>query len=304
MAKAEKGKATEEAAKVRRFIKELPFEFENLALVDLTIDHRYQREAGNRAKKIATNLNPLLLGCLVVNLRDQGREAVYATVDGQARLIACRDLITPPFKRLPCMVFTGLTPAQEAELFCLLQDERKSLKPFDKFKAKLFAKDRRATQINQYLVDHGFHYATPQDRTSGAISAIYAIEKSFGDDGTLLDRMLNVVEKVWGPDDRQAVSSMILVGLRRFCRYVEGKDTRIIKAMRTQNTSPQQIIAMAQTLAGAAGGRSGGTGASGMAPFTAEAISHFGGASDAYRVAVGLVEEDEDDLDDEEEEAA
>jgi hypothetical protein len=302
MAKAAKGEET--TTQVRRFLKELPFEFENLALDDLTIDHRYQREAGNRAKKIAANLNPLLLGCLVVNLRDQGREAVYATVDGQARLIACRDLITPPFKRLPCMVFTGLTPAQEAELFCLLQDERKGLRPFDKFKAKLFSKDKRAVAINGILTEHGFHYATPQDRTSGAVSAIYAVEKSFGEDGTLLDRMFNLIEKVWGPDNRPAVTSMILVGLRRFCRYVEGKDTRVIRALNAQNITPQQIVAMAQTLAGAAGGRSGGTGASGMAPFTAEAISHFGGASDAYRVAAGLVEEDEDDLDDDEEEEA
>jgi hypothetical protein len=88
------------------------------------------------------NFRPEAVGQLAVSLRGDGS---YVVLDGQHRCELLRRVGTPD---ADCRVYEGLTVAQEAELFGLLNDGR-PLKVIHKFLARLTEGEETACEINR-----------------------------------------------------------------------------------------------------------------------------------------------------------
>src|SRR5213592_2970482 len=96
-------------------------DFDHLDHDTLFIDDRYQREAGTRGERIANDFKPYLFQTLIINVREtpNRRGLENAVIDGQARWVAA-DLLNKRgagirmlTKRVPCLIFSALTPKQE-----------------------------------------------------------------------------------------------------------------------------------------------------------------------------------------------
>jgi hypothetical protein len=167
------------------------FELEEFHLDDLHVDDRYQRPLTDFYKTIVSNFNPALCQPLAVSVRDNGEAFV---IDGQNRLTALREL---GVRKWPCMVYRNLSPSDEATLFAEFQRERRPLRPWDRFRAELFAGDTHASEIVRIVQDCGFELQSSADHPNG-IAAIVSIETVYKRGGEeLLRDVLNTIAKAW-----------------------------------------------------------------------------------------------------------
>lgn len=177
-------------------------QYRRIDVTDLFIDPSYQREEKpQHVKKIADDWDEAQLGVLEVSEREDG----YAVFDGQHRLKAAE---TRGEANLPCLVHTGLTPQEEAELFRQLQDNRKALTPLDRFKARHFAEDPVAVGIFKLAEKHKYKVGTGPK----SIQSIVAFERVYLRGN--LDESLNILG-MWRGDAKQLEGSLI-DGLSRF----------------------------------------------------------------------------------------
>src|SRR5947209_20056743 len=100
-----------------------PFRFEILTPSQLTVDESYQRPLSHFVETIVENFDPALLQTLAVS----ERRTTYTVIDGQTRLVALRRLGA---LEVPCLIYTGLTKAQEAMLFARFPTERRGIRPY------------------------------------------------------------------------------------------------------------------------------------------------------------------------------
>lgn len=190
--------------------------YKRMPLDTLVVDPTYQRELDEaRVENIAENFDPALLGTLEVSRRN-GKSAVF---DGQHRLAALRKRGA---KDAPCLVHEGLSVPEEAVLFVNLQTKRKSLRPMDRFKARLVAGEDRAKTINMlarangYTVTDGGH-----PRQIGAVAALDRVYDRGGD--VLLDLTFHFL-KIWRDEPRSTDGALIEglgIAIQRF-----GQDKR------------------------------------------------------------------------------
>lgn len=141
----------------------------------------YQRDLEeSRAQKIAEGFNPHLFDPIVLSKRKNGNMYI---IDGQHRMIAA---IMAKIDKIPARVHLGLTREQEANLFVDAQLERKPIRAFDRFKAKLIAKDPIFVGINTVAEKGGFeiapHSASNSPRRLRCITLLVAIYKKAGKD--------------------------------------------------------------------------------------------------------------------------
>ncbi len=186
-------------------VAEWPYEFELAEVNDTWIDRRYQRDL----KPIKTEFNPALVGTVVASDRSN-RGKRLSIIDGQRR----RDLVKREgLAVVPCVVFYDLTVEAEAELFALLQKERKGITPYERFRAELTAGHRTALAINAIVHEEGFELA-PQEPDMRHIKAITGVERIYGRDPELLRNTLRLIahtwEGVWGASREKMLSGVAL----------------------------------------------------------------------------------------------
>lgn len=190
-----------------------PYTFEVLPLTKLMVDDAYQRPLTNFVEKIRNNYDPALLGTLVVSKRSSSE---YAVVDGQTRKEALAELGQAA---APCLVYIGLTQAQEASLFARLQKERRGIHSFHRFRAALVAGEKEPTEIAEIANECGYEVGMEK----GEISSVAALEYAYRKDPEVLERLLLVLKEAWPEYTPQGD---IIRGLTMF--YVEqakGKKT-------------------------------------------------------------------------------
>ncbi len=176
-------------------IAEWPYRFELVPVEETWIDRRYQRDL----KPILTEFNPALVGTLVASDR-MSRGKRLSIIDGQRR----RDLVNNEgLPTIPCVVFYDLTVEREAELFALLQKERKGITPYERFRAELTAGHRTALAINAMVREEGFELAD-QEPDMRHIRAIRGVERIYGRDPELLRNVF------------RAASEKMLAGVAKF----------------------------------------------------------------------------------------
>ena len=183
-----------------------------LPLEALYVDRRFQRPLNERrAAKIAAEFDPSLLGVLHVNARRKGAAAAYSVFDGQHRLAALRMLGQ---YEAPCLVHR-LSFEDEALAFVRTQTERKPVRPVDRHRAAVAAKDHRAIVVDAVIREAGF---VPTDAQQfAAIAALTAVNTTFNRFGAeRLAETLQMIATIWGRDDTSARKGTMIEGLALF----------------------------------------------------------------------------------------
>lgn len=175
----------------------------------LTRDERVQRSlTAARVKQMADNLNMDAVGVLTVSRRANGDLVI---LDGQHRHAA---LITRGMSDTPvnCHAYTGLSLADEAALFRLLNNTRAATSMDDYLKG-VIAQDPECLAIDRIVAHHGLKVALRSGE--GVISCITAIRSLYrrGETGpTALGFALYVATSAWGAHSH-SVEGPIISGL-------------------------------------------------------------------------------------------
>jgi hypothetical protein len=169
-----------------------PYVFEVIAVDDLFVDESYQRPLTTFAARIEKKFDPALVGTLVVSRRADGRHAV---VDGQTRAEAIRRLGGTIAAGVPCLVYYGLSRADEARLFARLQLERRGIASAHRFRAAVVAGDPEACAIERIANRVGYDIGAG---SNGCISAVAALEKAYRRSPETLERVLSILRRAWG----------------------------------------------------------------------------------------------------------
>lgn len=213
----------------------------------LTFERDYQRAIDpNRVRKLIDDFNPDGLGTLTVSLRPDGERII---IDGQHRATAARNV--EHHDKVTCVQFEGLTIAEEASLFLLLNNS-KLVAPIDKFRARVISGDKDANVINDVLRQHGWTVAS--GGVNGYFGAVAAIEKVYNGAGITpgpRDDLVHVVAYVtgyaWGHDAKGA-HHLIVLGLGMvFARFGADVDTKKVADELAKET-PSRVIGHAKTL--------------------------------------------------------
>ncbi|HET7386827.1 MAG TPA: DUF6551 family protein [Nocardioidaceae bacterium] len=220
----------------------------------LVFDREYQRAIDpNRVRRLIEEFQSSGLGSLTISLRTDGRRVV---VDGQHRVAAVRTIGYEG--KLPCNQYTGLSLADEARMFLLLNNT-KQVQAIDKFRARVMAEDETATRINTILTAQG--WTAKQGNDAGHFGAVAAAEKVYEGAGVakgeprpdLLAAVINAITAAWGHDTR-GVHNLIVGGLGQFfARYGDDIDRAKLVAELAKLT-PHQLIGKANALKDARGG--------------------------------------------------
>jgi hypothetical protein len=231
-----------------------PFETLYLPVGDLEIDRRVQRQGINMAKvkAMVKKYNTGALGVITVSLR---KDRSYVVIDGQHRTEATR-IKTSNMGTLKCHVFTGLTLAQEAQMFLDLNHTSK-VPVIDSFKVLLNTDSPEgdtAREIQEIVGAYGFQISrVPANGNINAINVvdrIYALSKKLDAEPSLLQATVLVISRSWG-NDRHGTQGAIIEGIgRMFAEYGSRIDLdRLEEAMKTYPGGAQSLIAEAIALA-------------------------------------------------------
>lgn len=220
----------------------------------LVFDRDYQRAIDpNRVRKLIEEFRSNGLGTLTVSMRDDGRRVV---IDGQHRITAVRNVGYEG--KLPCQQYTGLTLADEAAMFLLLNNS-KPMQAIEKFRARVIAKDEKATAINVVL--HTYGWTVKQGGDVGYFGAVAAIEKVYDGAGItkgetrtdLLHAVVSVITAAWQRNSHGA-HNVIVSGLGQFYAR-HGKDIDSAKVVsELSKMTPHQLVGKANALKDARGG--------------------------------------------------
>lgn len=186
-----------------------PYRFEVAPLDRLFVDKAYQRPLTSFAQVVAEDWNPALVGTLIASERSGGRLAI---VDGQTRMHGASK---NGVEGLPCVVYTGLSRSQEAELFADLQTKRRGMATYLRFRAALVARRPEAVAIAALVQSAGFELDT--EETPRTVKAIAALEYVYRRDPALLQRVLDVIAQAWpNPETDYRASGEMIRGLAVF----------------------------------------------------------------------------------------
>jgi hypothetical protein len=210
-------------------IPDWPYSFKVLSLRHLFVDESYQRPLTNFVKRIVRNFNPALVGTLCVSERSKTR---YAIIDGQTRWVGMGEL---GHKEVPCLVFHGLSQADEAKLFGLYQTERRGVSSASLFKSKVVAGDPVAVAVDEVITNLGWDVPEVKSSAPNALSAPAALiwvyhgcatgEKAKGQQNPqLLAQVLEVIEAAWPKRPATSKGAEMIRGLGFFLYRAQQSD--------------------------------------------------------------------------------
>jgi hypothetical protein len=117
----------------------------------------YQRDEahGLIAKEIAIHFNIVAFGALTVIERSNGAGSEYLVADGGTRLAGA--MMREDIVMVPCMVYSGLTREEEADVFLAINQTRKRLGVEQLQHAQEFAGDELALRVAEILASLKVH---------------------------------------------------------------------------------------------------------------------------------------------------
>jgi hypothetical protein len=186
-----------------------PYRFAMVPLDRLFVDADYQRPLTSFVEEVARDYDPAKVGTLLVSERDDGR---YAVFDGQTRMEAMRQNGEP---EAPCLIYSGLTPENEAQLFADLVTKRRGTATFLRFRAELRAGKPEAVAIAQIVEAAGLDLGLVEKPTT--VRAVAALEYVYRRDPQLLPLVLGVIVQAWpDPKTDARLTGDIIRGLATF----------------------------------------------------------------------------------------
>lgn len=134
-----------------------PGTIRTLSTSRLTSGLPYQRSVEQKnVDKLIRNWNSLELYPVIVSFRD----GKFNVVDGQNRIAAMRQMAGGGDVIVPCMIYTGMTYEQEAELYAKLDKGKRPLTPRQHTKALVESgSDAKILEIKCLVEDVGFVWA-------------------------------------------------------------------------------------------------------------------------------------------------
>lgn len=217
----------------------------------LTIDHTVQRPLDTaRVDRIAGDYQLGAVGVLVVSERANG--AVHV-IDGQHRHAAT---VAAGYgdKTLTCLVYRGLSLADEAAMFRRLNNSR-AVSAVDKFRVRVIEGDPGAVAMNAVLERHGWTVAF--SKADGSFAAVAGIEQVFRGpsrgktDGhaDVCDTVIGVITRAWGHDS-DGVRAEIVAGIGAVIhRHGAGVDlSKLVSALAAHPGGPRGLVGKAKGL--------------------------------------------------------
>jgi hypothetical protein len=202
-----------------------------LAVVEignLKIDRAYQRDANQRrVDLIARKYDMALAGAIEVSRRDNGEEYV---MDGWHRCLAANQ---SGETEMLAHVHIGLSQAQEAHIFRMMNKTRLPIKPLEEFKSGLVEGAADLLDIDSIVRSLGGTIATTQSSASGivAIKSVEFVYRQHGPDG--LRRSLALIRDAYGSLDHEQVQAPYIKGFSAFVeRYSESGINPVYKRPR------------------------------------------------------------------------
>ena len=186
-----------------------------IKLTDITVDPSVQRIEGldvARASNMAKAFDPLLLGTVVVSMREDGSLVI---LDGMHRAEAAR--LAEYEGDLHAIVYEGLTIEQEREIFVGLNESR-SVSALTKFVMRVGYLEPDAVAMNEVLLSLGWKVG-PGSGT-GVFSAVAALEAVYktgagtlpkGKNIDLVRQTMKVLTAAWG-HDAAGVTGLLVKG--------------------------------------------------------------------------------------------
>lgn len=165
--------------------------------VDLTLGAEYQRDLiETHAERIAEDFDVRKALVIVVSIRPTGERYV---VDGQHRVVAA--LRSDPEQILPCIVYHGLSVAEEAELFSRLQRDRVPLNAQSMFWADVISGQPEAVAVKR-MVEASGYFLSRTPGAHGAVTCYSALRVAYRSrDGHVLDQTLAAIRAAWGTSE-------------------------------------------------------------------------------------------------------
>lgn len=187
-------------------LRDFPHRYDVVPIAAVYCD-RFQRELSEtwlRAR--IENFNPALFGVLILSERRPTPKSPkeFSVVDGQHRSeLALRVGV----EQVPGLVYFGLSVEQEAELFTLLQRERRPISQLERFNADLVACKPEALAVQRIVAAAG--YRLENSSSPGAIKTVSALERIYRKSPELLAQILGLIFDTWGKMPGAANEHMI-----------------------------------------------------------------------------------------------
>ena len=218
-----------------------PGSIRTLSTSRLTPGLPYQRPVEQKnVDKLVRNWNSRELYPVIVSFRD----GKFNVVDGQNRIAAMRQMAGGGDVIVPCMIYTGMTYEQEAELYAKLDKGKRPLTPRQHTKALVESgSDARIMEIKCLVEDVGFVWAlgepTGEPFEIAPIRALINAYQLLG--GDTFSRMLSLMAGTWQGTPNSLRASM-LSGMALFVKTygTELSDRAFIRRMSI--VSPEEII--------------------------------------------------------------
>jgi hypothetical protein len=208
-------------------------------VADLVVDETYQRPLDpGKVYRIATNFDPDAFGVIVINRRDTGETAI---IDGGHRVAALYDMGWDD-QKVQAVIHQGLTVAEEARIYAILNKERTKPKATDIFRADVTAGFPDALEVQSVLDKHGLKVVnSPKARGIRSIGTCRRLHKIGGTE--LLDKVLTSMIKAFGDDDPTNFyhDLMLAVGGVFFHRP-EASISRVVQGLKMAGGDVQIIV--------------------------------------------------------------
>ena len=207
----------------------------------LTSDLPYQRGVEQKnVDKLIRNWNSRELYPVIVSFRD----GKFNVVDGQNRIAAMRQMAGGGDVIVPCMIYTGMTYEQEAELYAKLDKGKRPLTPRQHTKALVESgSDAKILEIKCLVENVGFVWAldepTGEPFEIAPIRALINAYQLLG--GEAFTRMLSLMAGAWQGTPNSLKASM-LSGMALFVKTYETELRDRAFVRRLALVSPEEII--------------------------------------------------------------
>lgn len=246
--------------------------FEILPVDRFYVDHTYQRGLTPLAEEIGEDFEPFLFQTVTGNVRDpkkRAKKGSIAIIDGQNRWEGAK---LAGVEAIPCVVFEGLAPSKEAEVFARIQMARKNMSSYERFRAQTVAVEKwpERAAIAGAVIAEGFDMGTAStakssNRTISAAAALEAVYRwgSGANHRTLaggdvdmgiafLREVLRVIREGFPRRERGYLSRDIIMGVGNFMTYVDGNGNSTVDlkklVKRLQATNPDKLKTQANEI--------------------------------------------------------
>lgn len=193
-----------------------------------------------RVDHLAANIDLEMIGNPTVSERD----GWFYIIDGQHRIEALK-AIGYGDQSVQCWTYTGLTEAEEADRFDLLNDNL-PVSAFDKFRVRVTAEREAETDIERIV--RSTNLVITRDAVPGAVRAVGTLKRIYDrSDGKTLGRTLRIVRDAYGDPGMEAA---VLDGLGMLCQRYNGdlNDEDAVTKLAKANGGVNGLLGKAEVL--------------------------------------------------------